>query len=83
VRAYWRRLGKPQHHVRAVVTQVSGDLQARLNQSQPFGYFVATVPGCLVAKQINVVGLDSSGKVIGKRRGAPSFAGFCRRRRMP
>jgi hypothetical protein len=54
-----------QSRVVALVTQVNGDLQRRLKQPVPFGFFYAKVRGLVRFGAFKAQALDSSGNVIG------------------
>jgi len=66
VRLYFHRPGsKKQHRVDAIVAQVGGDLQNRLKQPAPFGFFYARVRGVMPFGAFKAQALDAEGKVIG------------------
>ena len=66
VRVYFHRHGhKQRFQSRGLVAQVSGQLQAALNQEQPFGYFSVKVRGCVATRAFRAEALDASGNVIG------------------
>jgi hypothetical protein len=69
VRVAFRRPGNRSYTVAAVVGQVAGELQAKLKQSAPFGYFAAKIHGLVSLKSIRVRALDASGLVIDTTRG--------------
>jgi hypothetical protein len=65
VRVYFRRPGgKRRRQVNALVGQVSGTLQRRLEQPAPFGFFYARVRGLVPSRDFKAQALDSSGNVI-------------------
>ncbi|MBS1893711.1 MAG: hypothetical protein JST59_20615 [Actinobacteria bacterium] len=49
----------------AVVSQVSGRLQQELHQSAPFGYFFATLPGTVQAKELEAIAYGAHGQKLG------------------
>jgi hypothetical protein len=66
VRLYFRRPGsKKPHRVNAVVAQVDGDLQQRLGQPVPFGFFYAKVHGVVGFGEFHAQALDAEGKIVG------------------
>jgi hypothetical protein len=66
VRLYFRRRnGAKRHRVDALVAQVNGDLQRRLKQPNPFGFFYVQVRGLVPFKSFKAQALDPSGNVIG------------------
>lgn len=66
VRLYFHRpKGVKRRRVDALVAQVDGDLQRRLKQSAPFGFFYARVRGIVRFGAFKAQALDSSGNVIG------------------
>lgn len=66
VRLYFHRPGsKMQQRVDAIVAQVGGDLQSRLKQPAPFGFFYARVRGALSLGAFKAQALNAEGKVIG------------------
>jgi hypothetical protein len=70
VRLYFRRPGTQKRvTVDALIGQVDGDLQRRLKQPAPFGFFYAEVRGLVRFRAFKAVALDSSGEVIGTARG--------------
>jgi hypothetical protein len=70
VRLYFRRPGsKKRFHVTAIVGQVDGDLQRRLKQPAPFGFFYAKVRGALRFGAFHAQALDAGGNVIGAKHG--------------
>jgi hypothetical protein len=69
VQVLFSRDGSPQQYrVNAVVAQVSGELQARLKQPAPFGYFVAKIRGSVVRKTLHVRAFDAAGHLIDSAR---------------
>lgn len=54
---------------KATVAQVTGDLLAKLGQTQPFGLFAAILPGCVLPRDVRVVARDSAGEFLGASRG--------------
>lgn len=70
VRIYFHRAGsRKRHHLDAVVGQVSGDLQQRLKQPAPFGFFYAKVHGQARFRALYAQALDADRHVIGKAHG--------------
>jgi hypothetical protein len=68
VQVLFRRHGGPkQHRLDAVVAQVSGELQSRLKQPAPFGYFVAEMRGLPVKGSLRVRALDAQGDTVASR----------------
>jgi hypothetical protein len=66
VRLYFHRRGsKRQRRVDAIVAQVGGDLQNRLKQPAPFGFFYARVRGVMPFGAFKAQTLNAEGKVIG------------------
>lgn len=66
VRLYFHRpSSKKRHRVDGLVSQVDGDLQQRLKQPAPFGFFYARVRGLVRFSAFKVQALDSSGNVLG------------------
>lgn len=66
VRVYFHRPGsKKLHRVNAVVGQADGDLQRRLKQPAPFGFFFGKIRGVIPFGGFRVQALDASGAVIG------------------
>lgn len=66
VRLYFRRPGsRKRHRVNAIVAQVDGELQRRLGQPAPFGFFYAKVRGLIPFGAFRAQALDASGRVIG------------------
>lgn len=66
VRLYFHRSGsKKRHQVKAIVAQVDQDLQRRLEQPVPFGFFYAKVHGLVGFGEFHVQALDVEGRVIG------------------
>ena len=55
-------------HAVAIVTQVSGDLQERLKQPYPFGYFFAEVKGLVGQRVLTVLAFDEEGHLIASTR---------------
>lgn len=65
VRVYFHRQGNRKlRRVNATVGQVSDDLQKRLKQPAPFGFFYAKVRGLVRFGGFRVQALDASGNVI-------------------
>lgn len=65
VRVYFHRRGSRKlHWANAIVGQVSGDLQKRLKQPAPFGFFYAKVHGLVRFGGFRVQALDADGNVI-------------------
>lgn len=70
VRIYFHRVGsRKRHRVDAIVGQVDGNLQQRLKQPAPFGFFYAKVHGQARFKALYAQALDTDGKVIGRAHG--------------
>jgi hypothetical protein len=70
VQLYFRRPGsKKRFHVKAILGQVDGDLQQRLKQPAPFGFFYAKVRGALRLATFHAQALDAAGNVIGGKHG--------------
>jgi hypothetical protein len=66
VRVFLRRPGtKRRLKINAVIGRVEGDLQRRLKQPAPFGFFYAEVRGLVQFSTFKLQALDSSGNVIG------------------
>jgi len=66
VRLYFHRpSSKKRLRVDALVSQVDGDLQRRLKQPAPFGFFYARVRGLVRFSVFKAQALDSSGNVLG------------------
>jgi hypothetical protein len=64
VRAFYRRDGREVASV-ATVAQVAGELQRRLHQSVPFGYFDLRVRGLVPSHSIGVQAYDDAGAILG------------------
>lgn len=65
-RLYFHRPGsKKRHSVNAIIAQVGGDLQGRLRQPAPFGFFYARVRGALPFGAFKAQALNAKGEVIG------------------
>ena len=70
VRVSFHRRGSGRtRHVKATVAQVSGQLQEKLRQPEPFGYFDARVRGLVPWRFFRVKAFDAAGNVIGSARG--------------
>lgn len=66
VRLFFHRPGSRKlRHATAIVGQVAGDLQQRLRQQAPFGFYYATVRGIVRFGRFRAQALDASGRVIG------------------
>lgn len=74
VRARYLHRGR-WHTAGALIARIEGDLQERLGQPKPFGYFVLTVAGCVEAHRFRVTALAADGTVLQRTRG-PSFPGL-------
>jgi hypothetical protein len=55
--------------VDATVGRVTGNLQRKLHQPAPFGYFDATLPGLVKFSEIRARAFDGSGNLIGEDHG--------------
>jgi hypothetical protein len=67
VRVSFRRPGSNRRfHATPVIGRVQGDLQQRLDQPAPFGFYYAQVSGLVPFRHMRVEALDAEGKVIGK-----------------
>jgi hypothetical protein len=64
--------------IRAAVAQVSGELLAKLNQTDPFGLFAAVLPGCVPPHSVRAVARNGGGEFLGAQWGR-SFPRFCAR----
>jgi hypothetical protein len=60
------RFRRDGHHERAqaMVTQVGGHLLAQIKESEPFGFFEATIRGCVPPNRMHVVAYDDTGEVL-------------------
>lgn len=66
LRVSFRRHGSPRiFQTSAVVAIVSGELQTRLKQPAPFGYFVAKMRGRVVINSLRIRALDKEGHFVG------------------
>jgi hypothetical protein len=74
VQARFRRRGT-WHTSEGLIARIEGELQSRLEQPSPFGFFVVTVPGCIEAERFHVTARAADGSVLERTRG-PSFAGL-------
>lgn len=75
VRIFYRRNGRKESSL-ATVAQVAGELQRKLHQAVPFGYFNARVRGRVPWRSIRVEAYDSSGAVLDTAgHGSPSRRG--------
>jgi len=64
----FRRPRSPkQFRVKPVIGWVRGDLQQRLGQPAPFGFYYAKVNGLVEFRRFRVEALNSEGEVIGAR----------------
>ena len=73
VRVSYRRAGRKASGM-ATVAQVAGELQRKLHQPVPFGYFDLTIRGLVPWRSIRVQAYDSAGAVLGTA-GPASFPG--------
>jgi hypothetical protein len=64
VRVFYRRNGRKESR-QATVAQVTGDLQRKLHQAVPFGYFNARLRGRVAWHSIRVRAFDNGGGPIG------------------
>ncbi len=64
VEVRFRRNGQARH-VKATVAQVKGELQQRLKQAAPFGYFDGQIKGLVPMKAIIVRVYDAGGNLLG------------------
>jgi hypothetical protein len=66
VRLYFHRHGSQKRSsVEAILGRVDGDLQRRLKQPTPFGFFYAKIRGLVRFSAFKAQALDSSGRVLG------------------
>ena len=66
VRISFRRSGASQRfQVKPILGRVRGDLQKRLRQPTPFGFYYAQVHGLVKFRNFRAEALDAEGKVIG------------------
>jgi hypothetical protein len=59
------------------VALVSGELMTRLHQTEPFGAFAMTLPGCVPPKGVRAVAFDAEGRRIGSARSLDFTAHPC------
>jgi hypothetical protein len=64
---------------RATMAEVSGELLAKLNQTEPFGLFATVFAGCVPPHGINVVARNAAGELLASQRAAKSPLHFCSR----
>ena len=69
---FHRRGRRKASHAAAIVTQVSGELQERLKQPDPFGYFFAQVKGLISQRVMTVLAFDEEGHLIDRVRSVTS-----------
>ena len=68
VRISFRRPGSSKRFkVKPILGQVNGDLQQRLRQPAPFGFYYAQVKGLVKFRHVRVEALDAEGAVIATR----------------
>jgi hypothetical protein len=78
VEVIFHHKGQHKRVVRTPTTAlVTGELLAELHQTEPFGAYAMTVPGCLPPKGIRVVAFDTQGRQVGSARGRAFFAHPC------
>lgn len=66
VRLYFHRHGSQKRSsVEAILGRVDGELQRRLKQPAPFGFFYAKIRGLVRFSAFKAQALDSSGRVLG------------------
>ncbi|MDQ2629837.1 MAG: hypothetical protein M3Y75_02520 [Actinomycetota bacterium] len=67
VRVSFRRPGSSRRfRAKPVMGMVEGDLQRRLDQPAPFGFYYAQVGGLVHFRDVRAEALDAKGDVIGK-----------------
>jgi hypothetical protein len=69
----YRRAGQMRRS-RGLVAQVAGELLEKVGEPRPFGFFEATVRGCVPPQRFRVAAFDSSGVRLGRSR-LPDFPG--------
>ncbi len=67
LRVRYRREGEPKS-AKAVVAQVAGELQQRLEEEAPFAVFEITVRGCLPLERLRFSAFDAAGALVGRER---------------
>lgn len=73
VQVSFRRRGSGQiFHANAVVAAVSGELQERLKQPGPFGYFVVKARGKVITRSLRFRAFDNEGHFVGVSSGVSS-----------
>jgi len=66
VRITFRRPGSARlFHAHPILGRVQGDLQQRLRQPDPFGFYYTQVRGLIKFRHVRAEALDAEGKVIG------------------
>jgi hypothetical protein len=62
---YSYRGAERRHRASAIMGRVTGELQRRLGQPNPFGFYYVKVPGLVDLRHIRAQALDAKDKVIG------------------
>jgi hypothetical protein len=69
VKVIFHHRGQRRRVVRTPTTAlVSGELLAELHQTEPFGAYALTIPGCAPPKGIRVVAFDAEGRQVASGR---------------
>lgn len=78
VEVIFHHRGQHQRVVRTPTTAlVSGELLSELHQTEPFGAYALTIPGCVPPKGVRVVAFDAQGQRVGSARASSFIAHPC------